>query len=77
LRDTNKHGAQIYAERIRREIERKGKILSQRFQGNALTISVGVSLYEQAFTTYTDMVEAADKAMYQAKHSGRNCVVIV
>jgi len=77
LRDTNKHGAQIYAERIRREIERKGKILSQRFQGNALTISVGVSLYEQAFTTYSEMVEAADKAMYKAKHSGRNCVVIV
>lgn len=77
LRNTNQKGAQSYAERIRLEIERKGKILSQRFQGNALTISVGISLYHQKFISYEDMIEAADRGMYSAKQNGRNCIVIV
>ena len=77
LHDTTAKGAQIYAERIRFEIERKGLILSQRFQGHALTISVGVSLYDEKFTSYNQMIEVADSAMYTAKQNGRNCVVVV
>jgi len=76
LHDTDAKGARSYAERIRLEIERKGKILSQRFHGHALTISIGVSLYKTNFTRYGEMIEAADKAMYKAKHQGRNCVVV-
>ncbi len=76
LRNTDQQGALSYAERIRLEIERKGRILSQRFQGNSLTISVGISLYQQSFIHYEEMIETADKAMYRAKHNGRNCVVI-
>ena len=70
-------GVYSYAERIRQEIERKGKILSQRFQGHALTVSIGVSWYQPDFKTYNSIVEAADMAMYTAKHKGRNCVVVV
>jgi len=77
LRNTTAKGAQCYAERIRLEIERKGKILMQRFHGHALTISIGVSLYDQKFSSYKQMIEAADEAMYTAKHQGRNCVVVV
>jgi len=77
LRNTTAKGAQCYAERIRLEIERKGKILEQRFHGHALTISIGVSLYDQKFSSYKQMIEAADAAMYTAKHQGRNCVVVV
>ena len=70
-------GVYSYAERIRQEIERKGKILSQRFQGHALTVSIGVSRYQPGFKTYNSIIEAADTAMYTAKHKGRNCVVVV
>jgi len=76
LHDTSVKGASCYAERIRLEIERKGKILSQRFKGHELTISIGVSLYDQNFTSYNQLIEAADSAMYTAKHKGRNCVVV-
>jgi len=76
LRNTTAKGAKCYAERIRLEIERKGKILEQRFHGHALTISIGVSLYDQKFSSYKQMIEAADAAMYTAKHQGRNCVVV-
>lgn len=76
LQGTDRDGAYSYAERIREEIERKGKILSQRFLGHALTVSIGVSLYKTNFTTYNHIIESADAAMYTAKHKGRNCVVI-
>jgi len=74
LLNTDRQGAYSYAERIRQEIERKGIILSQRFQGLALTVSIGISLYQSNFNTYQEMIEASDAAMYQAKNSGRNCI---
>ncbi len=77
LLDTNEHGANCYAERIRQEIERKGKILSQRFKGHALTVSIGVSMYKPTHATYKEIVEEADSAMYTAKQNGRNCIVVV
>jgi diguanylate cyclase (GGDEF)-like protein len=76
LFNTTSKGASSYAERIRLEIERKGKILSQRFQGCAMTVSIGVSLYNPKFNTYNQMIEAADSAMYTAKEQGRNCIVV-
>ncbi len=76
LKGTNRQGAYSYAERIRLEIERKGKILSQRFQGHALTVSIGVSMYQASFSNYNAFIEKADTAMYQAKHKGRNRVII-
>lgn len=76
LHNTGKQGALSYAQRVREEIERKGKILSQRFMGHALTISIGVSMYDESYTTYTDIIKAADSAMYSAKQNGRNHVVI-
>lgn len=36
--------------------------------------SFGVAVYQLHGTTRETLIEAADSAMYQAKHSGRNCV---
>jgi len=77
LRNTDEKGAYGYAERIRSEIERRGKIMSQRFHGHLLTVSIGVSVYHRRYTQYTDMIEAADQAMYRAKNEGRNRVVML
>ena len=77
LKDTDEAGAYGYAERIRSEVERRGKIMSQRFDGHLLTVSIGVSLYNRHYTHYTDMIEAADQAMYRAKSEGRNRVVML
>ncbi|MDO8939876.1 MAG: HDOD domain-containing protein [Methylicorpusculum sp.] len=76
LRDIDSKGALNYAERIRREIEQRGKLLSERFRGHALTVSIGVAVYEASFATYADMIKAADDAMYRAKSEGRNKVVL-
>ncbi|MGR9116085.1 MAG: HDOD domain-containing protein [Gammaproteobacteria bacterium] len=77
LRNTDKAGALVYAERIRLEIERRGNILSERFRGHALTVSVGLVMYDARFKSYPDVIEAADKAMYRAKNEGRNRVVML
>ena len=77
LKNTDEAGAYGYAERIRSEVERRGKIMSQRFDGHLLTVSIGVSLYNRHYTHYTDMIEAADQAMYRSKSEGRNRIVML
>ncbi|MEE7628051.1 HDOD domain-containing protein [Methylobacter sp. Wu8] len=77
LKNTNEAGAKGYAERIRSEIERRGKILSQRFHGQIMTVSIGVAMYSPRYGRYADMIEAADQAMYRAKNEGRNRVVLL
>ncbi|MGZ4954898.1 MAG: HDOD domain-containing protein [Methylobacter sp.] len=76
LRNTDQKGAYGYAERLRSEIERRGKIMSGRFHGHLLTVSIGVSMYSTDYTHYNDMIEAADQAMYRAKNEGRNRIVM-
>lgn len=77
LKNTDESGAYGYAERIRSEIERRGKILSQRFHGQIMTVSIGVAMYSPRYTQYADMIEVADQAMYRAKNEGRNRVVLL
>jgi diguanylate cyclase (GGDEF)-like protein/putative nucleotidyltransferase with HDIG domain len=77
LKNTDETGAYGYAERIRSAIERRGKIMSQRFYGHNLTVSIGVSLYSRSYADYTDMIETADQAMYRAKNAGRNRIVML
>ena len=77
LKNTDEAGAYGYAERIRLEIERRGKIMSRRFHGHLLTVSIGVCVYSRRYSHYTDMIEVADQAMYRAKNEGRNRVVIL
>ncbi len=77
LKNTDEKGAFGYAERIRSEIERRGRIMSQRFLGHLLTVSIGVSMYSHHYKTFNEMIEVADQAMYRAKNEGRNRTVIL
>ena len=42
-----------------------------------ITASIGVAAYPRHGTTREALIEAADSAMYYAKHHGRNCVSLV
>lgn len=77
LKNTNEKGAYVYAERIRSRIERRGKVMSQRFHDLQLTVSIGIAMYNAGYANYSDMVEAADQAMYRAKSEGRNRTVML
>ncbi len=75
LPSTDQKGASILAERIRKKIE-KYEFPNQEIQPNGtLTISIGIALFPNNAITLEDIIVAADRALYFAKESGRNCVV--
>ncbi len=72
LNTTDLHGATFLANRIRTAIEKRN------FEHDGLkvniTVSAGVATLEKDFTG-KNLVEAADRALYEAKKQGRNRVV--
>ena len=67
IADTNKAGAELVAERIRSDIAD-----CQYGETNLhVTASLGIALLEKNDTA-TLLFDKADKALYQAKDSGRN-----
>jgi diguanylate cyclase (GGDEF)-like protein len=74
------HGATLEilkerAEMLRNEV----KGISLEYQGqqlNKITLSIGAARYPEHGHTLLNVINAADKALYKAKESGRNCVVI-
>lgn len=68
------NGATRIAEVIRRDMERE----PIRFNGQDLlvTLSAGVAVAPQQGSTPQTLFDAADAALYSAKHSGRNRVIV-
>lgn len=64
------------AEELRASIERLpvGKEANDMFQ--SITISIGVANFPRHGVAIYKIIDAADKALYQAKAQGRNCVVV-
>ena len=72
LVDTDLKGAQVLAEKIR------AKIASMHFSTESGDIAVSISLGLDSQPVGGDLyatLGSADRAMYEAKHRGRNCVV--
>lgn len=72
LRETSAEDAMHFAERVRLRIE-------QRFASGGvagITASFGVSDFSSDSPTPRALVEAADTAMYESKHAGRNRVAL-
>lgn len=68
---------EVDAENARQAMERvRSAVAETTFTQRALavTLSAGVAGYVEASTTR--LLDHADKAMYQAKQTGRNCVVV-
>jgi diguanylate cyclase (GGDEF)-like protein len=72
LPDTSLLEASALCERIRAAVQEHHWAAIQ--PGLALTISIGVAMREPVDTAQS-LVEAADQALYEAKHGGRNRVV--
>lgn len=74
LPHTGKTSAFEIAERVRRGVE---LIASEKDSyTNPLTISVGVAEFPRDAGTIDDLIDRADRAMYRAKNSGKNQVVV-
>ncbi len=64
----------IFAERIRESIA-KDPVVHQNIIC-PVTISIGINPEAKNEANFDEMLKKADQALYKAKHSGRNCVVL-
>lgn len=73
LPETSAQSAMVFAERIRKE-QSELKITGD-WQGEInISVSIGVSSFISTDNAFDDLFSRADKALYQAKNSGRNKV---
>ena len=67
---SGKEGAMIIAERLRKEVEEFD------WKQRPITMSLGLATRCRAFGDATELLSAADEALYRAKHLGRNRVEV-
>jgi diguanylate cyclase (GGDEF)-like protein len=70
LIETREDGALYFAERLRKRIE----ALTIEYEKNHInfTVSLGIAEYNNDLKDYNEWLECADRALYEAKNSGRN-----
>ena len=74
--ETDRRKARTLAERLRKRIE-SHKFENVRKQPHKkLTISIGLASYPENAGTAFEVIEQADKALYEAKRAGRNTVCV-
>ena len=66
---TKKEEALVLAERIRKAVETSSRLKN-------ITISIGVASYPADGNTKEDLISKTDKALYEAKRSGRNKICV-
>lgn len=74
LPETPREAARMVAERIRHSIEREPFYQEELLPGGRLTISIGISSFPNDGSSAEVLLDAADRALYQAKDNGRNSI---
>jgi diguanylate cyclase (GGDEF)-like protein len=74
--ETNRKRGLILAERLRNRIADHPFKHREKQPGGRLTSSIGLATYPENAAAAFALIEASDKALYEAKHGGRNRVCI-
>nr|WP_321979994.1 PleD family two-component system response regulator [uncultured Cohaesibacter sp.] len=74
--DTDHSLAMVVAERIRKKVSEKPFIIHKGRQMIDVTVSIGLASSCRGEEAQDDLMKRADEALYQAKHEGRNRVVV-
>ncbi len=74
LLDTKSEGAHQMAERILKVVSQYRFKLAQLSM--KVTVSIGAATYPQDVKTREELIEFADRALYESKRQGRNCVTL-
>ena len=74
LVDLDEESALRVAEKLRHTVANEPFDLSDE-QKLSITVSIGVAMYD-GHPDYQQVMRRADKALYQAKHAGRDCVML-
>ena len=70
LSDTTVEQGNVYAERLRKEVEES--IVKYNDIDVKYTISIGIAEIDPSIKTYEGWIECADAALYRSKNNGRN-----
>jgi len=70
---SDRAGLKIKAEQIRQRIANHNFVIG--LEAVQVTISIGIAHFPLDGHTPQQILEAADRALYAAKHNGRNCVI--
>lgn len=72
LVETDKAQSHFAAERLRQAVEsKKIKVYDEELK---VTVSIGIATFPDSGASIEEVIESADKALYQAKEAGRNRV---
>ncbi|MFY9143658.1 GGDEF domain-containing protein [Sulfuricurvum sp.] len=78
LYDADIQDAEELCTNIQKNLETSGKFKYKDAKLDAITMSFGVSsLVPDNTSEYNDLIKSADRALYQAKETGRNCFVSI
>lgn len=78
LPETNPEGALSTAKRVRNKIKQTEFWGEERSQpSKKVTVSIGISTLSSQITSKEELIKSADKALFQAKRSGRNKVSVL
>lgn len=76
LPDTTLEAAYAVAERIREQVEAEPFAIHRNTRSISVTVSIGVASRRAGDASSAEMLKRADEALYRAKESGRNRVVV-
>ena len=74
--ETTKEDALELSQGVVQSIAGKAFKLSKDGDPERITLSLGVALFPSHGDDASDLIDAADQALYQAKQQGRNCLVV-
>jgi diguanylate cyclase (GGDEF)-like protein len=72
---TSKDDAFNVSERIRESIKEQIQPTWQKFSKKQITICAGIATYPECGRTKEDLIRSADRALYKAKLSGKDCTL--
>ncbi len=74
LPETTLEGGRIVAEKLKRTIAHHA--YQYRDEALSITMTFGVSVFDETVHSIDETIKKADQALYQGKEQGRNCVVL-
>lgn len=72
MRDVDRAGALVLAQRIRKHVKRHSFMVGER--SISLTVSLGIATLSDDMQSADDLVKEADSYLYKAKQAGRDCI---
>lgn len=76
LPETSKEEAIIVCERIRKSVENTPMIDEKGKTVGTITVTIGLASFPQDADNKDDLIDNADKALYQGKRAGKNCIFL-